>query len=108
MAKSAPPKVAVTHPIGMAPEVTPAEPEVPSLPSMLEMAKNAGGSLWRNTKAAVRGEKLKLTKEEAERRLDICRSCPFFRKDDERCSKCGCYLSSKTYLKAEHCPVGKW
>jgi hypothetical protein len=32
----------------------------------------------------------------------------FFDSLSERCSRCGCFLSVKTYLKAEKCPVGKW
>ena len=83
-------------------------PEIPSLPAMNEMAKNAISSLWNTAKGAATGKGIKVEKEEAERRLTICRGCPFFRQHDERCSKCGCYMAVKTYLRAEKCPVGKW
>lgn len=79
-----------------------------SLPSMTQMAKNVLGSLGRAVKSAATGQGVKVTQETAEARLAICRSCPFFRHADERCSKCGCYLAAKTYLRAEKCPVGKW
>ncbi len=85
---------------------TVAEAEELSLPSMTQMAKNVLGSLKKV--AAGIGQGIKLPKEEAEARLTICRTCPFFRHVDERCSKCGCYMAVKTYLRAEHCPVGKW
>ena len=31
-----------------------------------------------------------------------------FDAEQERCRKCGCWVSIKTYLKAEKCPIGKW
>ncbi len=79
-----------------------------SMPSYVQMARNAGSSLLRNSISVVQGNDLRLSKEEAERRQNICNSCPFFEKSSSRCGKCGCYLAVKTYLKAEHCPVGKW
>lgn len=79
-----------------------------SLPSMTQMAKNVLGSLGKTIKAAASGQGVKVTQETAEARLAICRTCPFFRHTDERCSKCGCYMAVKTYLRAEKCPVGKW
>lgn len=46
--------------------------------------------------------------EETARRLDICKTCPFFLARSERCSKCGCFMRLKTTLKQASCPVGKW
>jgi hypothetical protein len=43
-----------------------------------------------------------------EYRLEICNSCPAFRKYTKRCSKCGCFMSLKSTLKQAKCPVGKW
>lgn len=82
--------------------------EIPSLPNMAEMAKNVLKSLGRVVKSAAKGDGIRLGKEAAEARLAICRACPFFRSTDERCSKCGCYMAVKTYLRAERCPIGKW
>lgn len=79
-----------------------------SMPSYAQMAKNVGSSLIKNTISVVQGNDLRLSKEEAERRQNICNSCPFFENSSSRCTKCGCYLAVKTYLKAEHCPIGKW
>lgn len=86
----------------------PAPLEIPDLPSMTNMAKNVLGSMFKTAKSAVTGHGVRVEKEEADRRLSICRGCPFFRRTDERCSKCGCYMAVKTYLRAEKCPVGKW
>lgn len=90
-----------------APAAVPA-PATPSLPSMTEMARNISASLGRTVAAAVTGRQVKEGTEEQARRYAICRECPFFRASDERCSRCGCYLAVKTWLKAERCPVGKW
>lgn len=84
------------------------EAGVPSLPSMTAMAKNVLGSLGRVVQAVATGQNVRLGKAAAEARLAICKVCPFFRHVDERCSKCGCYMAVKTYLRAEKCPVGKW
>lgn len=46
--------------------------------------------------------------EEVERRLNICRECPFFKPRTEQCSKCGCFMKLKTKLDRAHCPIGKW
>lgn len=85
-------------------------PQVPSLPSMTQMAKNIAGSIAKTAKSAITGQGIRISSEEAKRRLDICNNgpCPFFRQSDQRCSKCGCYMAVKTYLKAERCPIGKW
>ena len=92
--------------IPVAEESTPVE--IPDLPSMTSMAKNVMGSVFKSAKSAITGHGVRVEKEEADRRLAICRGCPFFRHTDERCSKCGCYMAVKTYLRAERCPVGKW
>jgi len=79
-----------------------------SMPSWGQMAKNLGQSIIKNTQSVVAGNALKISSEEAESRLAVCRGCEFFNKEQERCGKCGCKMAVKTYLKAEKCPVGKW
>lgn len=80
----------------------------PELPSTKKMAKNLVKSVVKNTANVIKGEGLKLSEEEAQRRLEICKRCEFFRHTDQRCGKCGCYMATKTYLKAEKCPTHKW
>ena len=41
-------------------------------------------------------------------RLEICKTCEFFRARFNQCSKCGCFMNIKTTLKKATCPVGKW
>jgi hypothetical protein len=79
-----------------------------TLPPFKQMVQNVGQSVVRNVQSVVDGNALNVSDNEKDRRLSICRSCEFFIKEQERCSKCGCYMAIKTYLKAESCPVGKW
>ena len=77
-------------------------------PSNTQMAKNLGNSLIRNIKSVAVGNSLTENNEQAKKRLEICNGCEFFNKSAERCTKCGCNMAIKTYLKAEKCPIGKW
>ncbi len=43
-----------------------------------------------------------------EKRLDICKTCEFFRPKSARCAKCGCFMHLKTTLLQAKCPVGNW
>lgn len=79
-----------------------------SLPSNWQMAKNLGSSVVRNIKSVAAGNNLKISDLDAQNRLKICQGCEFFESAANRCRKCGCFMSVKTYLKAERCPVGKW
>ena len=48
-----------------------------------------------------------VAREERERRLAICRGCPWWSGPDARCLLCGCYLRLKTWLangKTGRCP----
>lgn len=78
------------------------------MPSSTQMVKNLGNSLVRNIQSMAAGNPLKISDAEANSRLEICKGCEFFNSDSQRCTKCGCYMAVKTYLKAEKCPVGKW
>ena len=77
-------------------------------PSYRDMAKNLGKSVVKNMRGALRGEKLKLSKAEKEKRLDICRDCEHYRSKQDRCGLCGCKMAIKAHLKLESCPAGKW
>jgi hypothetical protein len=46
--------------------------------------------------------------EEADRRYDICLSCPLLNQTTKTCKECGCFMAAKTKLKQATCPVGKW
>lgn len=46
--------------------------------------------------------------EEKNKRLSICRACPFFINLTRQCKKCGCIMTEKTKLADAECPIGKW
>jgi hypothetical protein len=48
------------------------------------------------------------SEEEFERRLSICRECPFFIKRTQQCKKCGCFMNLKVKLERSSCPIKKW
>ncbi len=44
--------------------------------------------------------------EDQQARAAVCEGCPYRR--DDQCRACGCVLSIKTWMPAEHCPHGLW
>jgi len=47
-------------------------------------------------------------KDRVEKRLTVCKECPFFFKPTKQCSKCGCFLPAKTAIANSSCPINKW
>ena len=86
------------------------QPVTPPLPSTFEMAKNLTKSALTAARSVLQGQPLKESDNEAQRRLEICKRCEFFRQVDQRCSRWGCYMAVKTYLKSSKCPlaVPRW
>lgn len=41
-------------------------------------------------------------------RIEICRSCEKYDKEQNRCFECGCYLPAKAKAIFEECPLNKW
>jgi hypothetical protein len=50
----------------------------------------------------------KVDAELAEKRYNICLSCPELIKLTKQCKKCGCFMFAKTKLEIATCPLGKW
>jgi hypothetical protein len=44
----------------------------------------------------------------SQKRLEICKTCPYYDKNLTRCEKCGCFMEFKTLLMDSECPIGKW
>lgn len=51
--------------------------------------------------AALKGEAVKATPEEATRRYNTCVNCPFL--VAEKCTKCGCKMGMKVQWQAAKC-----
>jgi hypothetical protein len=48
------------------------------------------------------------TRENARRRLDICKSCEFYKPETSQCSECGCFMPMKVTFANMICPLHKW
>jgi hypothetical protein len=85
---------------------TPPAPSNVQMPSLWQQAKNLTKSVVEHTKTGGQN----VTAEEKQARLDICNSCEFFNKDNNRCGKCGCMMQIKTGWASSSCPLNppKW
>jgi len=77
-------------------------------PKKSQQIKNLAGTLGNVAWGAAKGNGIFVPDEVKKSRMSMCRSCPFFSKSDIRCKHCGCYLETKTSLKAAKCPINKW
>lgn len=50
----------------------------------------------------------KVSPELQQERMSICQECPHLYKPTTTCKKCGCFMSIKTWLPRQECPIGKW
>ena len=41
-------------------------------------------------------------------RIKMCRACPSWNKQANRCTECGCQMKVKAKLTSSECPLGKW
>ncbi len=73
-----------------------------ALPSLLAQA----GSFAKALATHIGDGAKKVTGAQLERRLEICTLCD--RRTDDRCSACGCVLSTKASWRTSQCPLGKW
>ena len=83
------------------------------LPPWSTQVKNAAGAVGRVIKAVSTGKEVKVPEEKMLARQAICDDCPESTPaelpvKDRRCAQCGCFLSKKTMLATEKCPMGKW
>ncbi len=56
----------------------------------------------------INPQKEKVSEDESNRRLDICKQCPELIQVTNQCKKCGCIMPIKVKLKEAVCPIGKW
>lgn len=45
---------------------------------------------------------------EAGQRLEVCKTCNYFLKENAICDMCGCQLYIKVMFSQAKCPMGKW
>jgi hypothetical protein len=78
----------------------------PLIQKIVNVAKAAG----RVAEKAVEGGDILVSEDVKNDRMALCvlNSCGFYDIDNNTCTACGCYLSQKTKLTTEECPVGYW
>lgn len=69
---------------------------------------NMAGRLTRSVFNHAKDGFKKVDEEIFQKRLDICKTCELFDKDQTRCKKCGCFLNIKASWSSEKCPIDKW
>ena len=75
---------------------------------MLPDIKTAALAMGRVVVNVVKGEALLVSNETLAAREAVCKQCPRREVETNRCLECTCYLSMKTQLTSEKCPLGKW
>lgn len=76
----------------------------PELPSKVQQIKNLASFASDAAKELVSTGKVKSQAEIAEERYKICKSCPNFIHETERCRLCGCFMKTKVKYSAAKCP----
>lgn len=82
-------------------EPEPECPPDPSPPSLLQKVIGLGTAIANHITSGLPA----LPKEEQERRLALCQSCPKFNSEKGTCTLCGCIMSIKTRLAKASCPA---
>jgi formamidopyrimidine-DNA glycosylase len=77
-------------------------------PTIVEMARSLSKTTLDTVKLGMSGQRMSVSTDEANRRRSICDICPAYNKPQQRCTKCGCFIAVKAYLRASSCPLGKW
>ncbi len=79
----------------------------PTPPPIPEMAVNLARAAADEVKAIFSGA-LAVPHESVASRMETCRACEHFIRDQNRCALCGCFAELKARMRSQHCPVGKW
>lgn len=82
------------------------EEDLTKFPSIFQQARNLAKQAWVSGTGVLQGKAFLTTAEKAYARLEICKTCEFFK--DTRCLKCGCFMEKKAHIELASCPVNKW
>lgn len=86
----------------------PAPQPSPSYPPLMQQASNAVHAVGRIASAVIRGNQVLVSKEDRDRRRQICVSCDKYDPVQSRCTQCACFSALKPWLNTEVCPLNKW
>ena len=79
----------------------------PTPPPVPELAVNLARAAADEAKAIFSGA-LAVPYESVASRMETCRACEHFIREQNRCALCGCFAELKARMRSQHCPVGKW
>lgn len=81
--------------------------EFPSLP---EQGKNLAKFTFEVVKDVLvtNDYQIYATEKVKQERLDICKKCPYYHEQQNRCRHCGCWLEHKVKFNVSSCPIDKW
>lgn len=98
-----------TDPFGVClePKCNDVEPSK-ELPSFKDMTTGFINTAKDVLTGAVQGGGMIVTEKIYNERMSICNTCEFLRKEDKRCTQCGCFMEAKSRFKKAYCPVHKW
>lgn len=83
-------------------------------PSLVEQGKNLANFSYKLVKhiqkvsSSENKESLFVSDEIYNQRIKVCKTCPKYDKEQNRCQECGCFLSGKARFIFEECPLQKW
>lgn len=77
-------------------------------PSLFQQARNLANELVETAKRAEKKLPIIVPEEVGEQRLALCDTCEFLNHEQYRCTKCGCFMKTKSQLAGAKCPVDKW
>ncbi|NET04210.1 MAG: hypothetical protein F6K16_05665 [Symploca sp. SIO2B6] len=61
---------------------------------------------WRVITEALKGKNILVAPQVVSTRRSICSQCEYYQQP--RCGHCGCFLPTKTLIRAAQCPINKW
>jgi hypothetical protein len=78
--------------------------------SLIEKIKIAFTTIKAVGNGIAEGKDIIAPKSQAEKRMDICKQCPFLGDfaGEPQCQRCGCLMNFKTKVAEATCPEGKW
>lgn len=83
--------------------------ETPEYPSLPEQGKNLAQFTFEVVKQVLRSEdSMFVSPETREKRMAICKACPYYDDRQVRCRHCGCFLEHKVKFAIDACPLNKW
>lgn len=51
---------------------------------------------------------LRVDRDIAQQRMDICKGCDRLFQPTKTCKECGCFMAIKVWVGPVSCPLGKW